>query len=131
MGFAIPLLTVMQTGDRVSTQQHLLAMYSIQLSGLARQSQTVLEEQAAAGQAYMAAHKDAEGEVDISAIEYVNSAAFNAKFEARLRDIQAKEQALTLLKNRAEKEIAACNATKESFDKTLDKGISNLFGYGK
>ena len=131
MGIAISLLTVMQTKDRTSTQEYLLSLYTNQLSMLAMQSQSIVQEQASAGQAYMAAHQDAEGEVDIAAIEYVNSAAFNAKFEARLREIQAKEQTLTILKNRAENEIAACNATAESFEKTLDKGITSTFGYGK
>ena len=131
MGFAISLLTVMQTKDRASSQQYILSLYTNQLTMLAMQGQAVVQEQSAAGQAYMEAHKDAEGEVDITAIEYVNSSAFNAKFEARLREIKAKEQALMVLKNQAEREIAACNATEESFDKTLDKGISSTFGYGK
>jgi len=56
--------------------------------------QSIVEEQMQAGQIYMEQHKDEDGAVDQSAIEYVNSSAFNAKYNAMLQQIQVKKQTL-------------------------------------
>lgn len=128
MGFVISLISATQTRESTSNAEFDLTMIMNELTALSRQSQTVIEEQQAMGQAYMQAHLDEEGQVDISAIEYVNSAAFNARFEAKLRAIQTKEQQLNLQKIQIENRQKQNSNLNESWKKSVEKNIQGTFG---
>ena len=130
MGFVISNLTTMMTQDMQSNCEYQLQLISNMLIDLARQSQQVVETQTAMGQAYMEAHKDEEGQIDASAIEWVNSSAFNAKYQAQLRAIQAKEQTLEVQKTQLETKQKTYSTQRDGWDKNLDKRISDTFKYG-
>ena len=130
MGFVISNLTTMMTQDMKSNCEYQLQLISNMLIDLARQSQQVVETQSAMGQAYMEAHKDEEGQIDASAIEWVNSSAFNAKYQAQLRAIQAKEQTLEVQKTQLETKQKMYSNQEESWEKTIDKNVSSTFKYG-
>ena len=129
MGFVISNLTTMMTQDMKSNCEYQLQLISNMLIDLARQSQQVVETQSAMGQAYMEAHKDEEGQIDASAIEWVNSSAFNAKYQAQLRAIQAKEQTLEVQKTQLETKQKMYANQEESWEKSIDKNVST-FKYG-
>ncbi len=130
MGFVISNLTTMMTQDMKSNCEYQLQLISNMLIDLARQSQQVVETQSAMGQAYMEAHKDEEGQIDASAIEWVNSSAFNAKYQAQLRAIQAKEQTLEVQKTQLETKQKMYSNQEESWEKSIDKNVSSTFKYG-
>ena len=69
--------------------------------------------------------------VDATAIEYVNSTAFNARFEAKLRAIQAKEQQLNVQKIQVENRQKQNSNLNDSWKKSLDKNIQSTFAYFK
>ena len=98
MGFVISQLSTMQTKEMTSNAEYQLTLIMNELTSLARQEQSIVQTQNALGQAYMQDHLDEEGEVDITAIEYVNSSAFTMQFEAQLKALQAKEQILQIQK---------------------------------
>ena len=131
MGFVISQLSALQTKESTSIAEYQLTMIMNELTSLARQSQAVIEEQHAMGQAYMQAHLDEEGQVDISAIEYVNSTAFNSRFEAKLKALQTKEQQLNLQKIQIENRQKQNSNLNESWKKSVDKNIQNTFAYLK
>ena len=130
MGFVISNLTTMMTQDMKSNCEYQLQLISNMLIDLARQSQQVVETQSAMGQAYMEAHKDEEGQIDASAIEWVNSSAFNAKYQAQLRAIQAKEQTLEVQKTQLETKQKMYANQEESWEKSIDKNVTSTFKYG-
>lgn len=129
MGFVISNLTTMMTQDVKSNCEYQLQLITNMLTSLARQSQQVVESQNVMGQAYMAEHTDEEGQIDASAIEWVNSTAFNAKFEAKLREIQAKEQALEVQKAQLETKQKMYANQQDGWKKSIDKSVTNTFKY--
>ncbi len=131
MGFVISQLSALQTKESTSNAEYQLTLIMNELSALSRQSQAVVEEQQALGQAYMQNHLDEEGQVDASAIEYVNSTAFNARFEAKLKAIQAKEQQLNIQKIQVENRQKQNSNLNESWKKSVEKNIQNTFAYFK
>ena len=102
MGFAISQLTTMMVQNVQSDCEYQLTQIMNTLQSLSMKQQSIVEEQMQAGQIYMEQHKDEDGAVDQSAIEYVNSSAFNAKYNAMLQQIQVKEQALDIQKQQIE-----------------------------
>ena len=89
-----------------------------------------LSMQSQEGQYYMSQHTDEEGVVDTAAIEYVNSDAFNKKYDALLAEIQAKEQKLQVRKQQIELKQQSISAQEDSWQKLGDKHIQNDFKYG-
>lgn len=131
MGFAISQLTTMMTQDIKSNCEYELQLITNQLTTLARQSQQVVQSQNAMCQAYMANNKDTEGQVDASAIDFVNSTAFLSKYDAQLRAIQAKEQVLEVQKQQIETKQKMYSSQQESWEKCIDKNVTNTFKYGQ
>ena len=129
MGFVISNLTTMMTQDVKSNCEYELQLITNSLTALARQSQQIVETQSKMGQAYMEQHKDEEGQIDASAIEWVNSTAFNAKYEAQLKAIQAKEQVLNTQKTQLETKQKMYSSQQESWEKTIDKNVTSTFKY--
>ena len=130
MGFVISNLTTMMTQDMKSNCEYQLQLISNMLIDLARQSQQVVETQSAMGQAYMEAHKDEEGQIDASAIEWVNSTAFNSIYTAKLKEIQAKEQVLDMQKQQVETRQKMYSTQRESWEKCTQSNIEKTFKYG-
>ncbi len=130
MGFAISALTTQTTMNVQSDCEYLLTRITNTLSRLAMESQTIVEQQTAAGQAYMAAHTDEEGEPTQEAIEWVNSTAFNAIFNAKLKEIQVKEQQLDLQKQQIETRQKMYSTQRESWEKSVQSNIEKTFKYG-
>lgn len=131
MGFVISQLTTLMTQDVKSNCEYRLQLISNELMNLARQSQQVIETQNAMCQAYMADHQDEEGQVTDEAIEFVNSSAFNSKYEAQLRAIQTKEQTLEVQKRQIETQQQTYSTQQESWEKCIDKNVTNTFKYGQ
>lgn len=130
MAFAIAQCTQSQLMSTKSDLEMEMTFLTQELMMLSMQSQAIVEQQNQEGQYYMSQHKDEEGTVDVSAIEYVNSDAFNKKFEALLSEIQAKEQKLQVRKQLIETKQQAISAQEESWQKLGDKNIQNGFKYG-
>ncbi len=130
MGLAISVLTSQMTMNVQSDCEYLLTRITNTLSRMAMEAQTIVEQQTAAGQAYMAAHTDEEGEPTEEAIEWVNSTAFNAMFEAKLKEIQAKEQVLNMQKQQIETKQKMYSTQNESWEKTTQSNVEEIFKYG-
>lgn len=130
MGFAISQLTAQMVQDVKSNCEYQLTLITNSLQKLSMQSQEIIERQSREGQIYMNNHKDTEGGVDISAVEYVNSSAFNAKFEAILKGIQVKEQQLDIQKQQLETKQKMYATQQEGWEKNTDKNVSDMFKYG-
>ncbi len=130
MGLAISVLTSQMTMNVQSDCEYLLTRITNTLSRMAMEAQTIVEQQTAAGQAYMAAHTDEEGEPTAEAIEWVNSTAFNAMFEAKLKEIQAKEQVLNMQKQQIETKQKMYSTQNESWEKTTQSNVEEIFKYG-
>ncbi len=130
MGLAISVLTSQMTMNVQSDCEYLLTRITNTLSRMAMEAQTIVEQQTAAGQAYMAAHTDEEGEPTQEAIEWVNSTAFNAMFEAKLKEIQAKEQVLNMQKQQIETKQKMYSTQNESWEKTTQSNVEEIFKYG-
>ena len=130
MGLAISVLTSQMTMNVQSDCEYLLTRITNTLSRMAMEAQTIVEQQTAAGQAYMAAHTDEEGEPTEEAIEWVNSTAFNAMFEAKLKEIQAKEQVLNMQKQQIETKQKMYSTQNESWEKTTQSNVEKTFKYG-
>ena len=130
MGFAVAQLTTLHVQDVKADLEYQLTLITNSLQRLSMESQAIVEEQARAGQIYMANHTDEEGVVDTSAIEYVNSSAFNAKYQAQLQAIQVKEQQLDIQKRQIETRQQGYSSQQESWEKVVDKNVSKIFQYG-
>ncbi len=130
MPFAISQCTELNLLSRRSDVELELTFITNELSYMAMQSQSIVEKQAREGQIYMSQHVDEEGQVDISAIEYVNSEAFNSKYQAQLSAIQTKEQKLELRKTQLETEQKTISTQQDGWEKNTDKNIQSGFKYG-
>lgn len=131
MGFAISQLTSQMVKEVQSDCEYQLTLITNSLQRLAMDSQSVLEKQMRYCSSYMANNKDEEGEVDLSTIEYMNSSAFTAKYDAELKAIQVKEQALNVQKQQIETKQKMYSTQYEGWIKNRDKNISDSFKYGQ
>ena len=130
MAFAIAQCTETNLLATKSDLEMEMTFLTQELMQLSMQSQAIVEQQSQEGQYYMSQHVDEEGQVDTAAIEYVNSDAFNKKFDALLAEIQAKEQKLQLQKQQIETRQQAISAQEDSWQKLGDKNIQHGFKYG-
>lgn len=130
MGFAISALATQTTMNVQSDCEYLLTRITNTLSRLAMEEQSIVEQQTNASQTYMAQHTDEEGEPTDAAIEYVNSTAFNAVFNAKLKEIQAKEQQLDLEKQQIETRQKMYSTNREGWEKSTTSNIEKTFKYG-
>lgn len=129
MAFAISQCTQTNLLSQRSDLEMQMTFLTNSLMQLAMQSQGIVEEQARQGQFYMMNHPDTEGQVDFSAIEYVNSAAFNNKYDSQMAAIQAKEQKLNMQKQQLETKQKAITAQEDGWQKLTDKNIQSGFKY--
>ena len=130
MGFAISQLTTMMVQNVQSDCEYQLTQIMNTLQSLSMKQQSIVEEQMQAGQIYMEQHKDEDGAVDQSAIEYVNSSAFNAKYKAMLQQIQVKEQALDIQKQQIETKQKMYSSQVDGWEKNTTSNIEKTFKYG-
>ena len=130
MGFAISQLTTMMVQNVQSDCEYQLTQIMNTLQSLSMKQQSIVEEQMQAGQIYMEQHKDEDGAVDQSAIEYVNSSAFNAKYNAMLQQIQVKEQALDIQKQQIETKQKMYSSQVDGWEKNTTSIIEKTFKYG-
>ena len=130
MGFAISQLTTMMVQNVQSDCEYQLTQIMNTLQSLSMKQQSFVEEQMQAGQIYMEQHKDEDGAVDQSAIEYVNSSAFNAKYNAMLQQIQVKEQALDIQKQQIETKQKMYSSQVDGWEKNTTSNIEKTFKYG-
>lgn len=129
MGFAVAQLTTQMVQNVKSDCEYQLTMITNSIQRLAMESQSIVERQMRDGQNYMSNHPDTEGAVDTSAIEYVNSSVFNAKYQAMLQRIQVKEQQLNIQKQQLETKQKMYSSQEDGWEKAIDKGISGAFKY--
>lgn len=131
MGFAISQLTSQMVKEVQSDCEYQLTLITNSLQRLAMDSQSILEQQMRYCSSYMANNQDEEGEVDLSTVEYMNSAVFTAKYDAQLKAIQVKEQALNVQKQQIETKQKMYSTQYEGWIKNRDKNISDSFKYGQ
>lgn len=130
MGFAISALATQTTMNVQSDCEYALTQITNTLMRLAMEEQSIVEQQTNASQTYMAANTDEEGEPTEAAIEYVNSTAFNAIFNAKLKEIQTKEQQLDLQKQQIETRQKMYSTNREGWEKNTTSNIEKSFKYG-
>lgn len=130
MGFAVSQPTTMMVKNVQSDCEYQLTQLMNTLQSLSMKQQSVIEEQMQAGQVYMAQHKDEDGAVDQSAIEYVNSDAFNAKYNAMLKQLQVKEQAIDVQKQQIETKQKMYATQVDGWEKNTQSNIEKTFKYG-
>lgn len=130
MGFAVSALTTQTMMNVQSDCEYALTRITNTLSRLAMESQSIVEQQMSAGQAYMAAHTDEEGEPTQEAIEWVNSTAFNAIFNAKLKEIQTKESQLNIQKQQIETRQKMYSTQRDGWEKNTQSNIEKTFKYG-
>ena len=130
MGFAVSVLTTQATMNVQSDCEYQLTQITNTLSRMAMESQAIVEEQTAASQAYLAANTDEEGQPTDEAIEWVNSTAFNAIFDRKLKEIQAKEQVLDIQKQQIETRLKMYSTQREGWEKNTQSNIEKTFKYG-
>lgn len=130
MAFAIAQCTQTNLLATKSDLEMEMTFLTQELMQLSMQSQAIIEQQSQEGQYYMSQHTDEEGVVDTAAIEYVNSDAFNKKYDALLAEIQAKEQKLQVRKQQIELKQQSISAQEDSWQKLGAKHIQNDFKYG-
>lgn len=129
MGFAISETAIHNLMNIQSDCEYQVSLIVNTLQRLSMASASITQQQSAATQAYLEQHKDADGYIDQAAIEYANSDAFNAKFNAQLRAIQAKEQILNAQKMEAERRGNTSRAELEGWEKNSTNSIGKMFKY--
>lgn len=130
MGFAISALATQTTMNVQSDCEYALTRITNTLMRLAMEEQSIVEQQTNASQTYLAQYTDEEGEPTEAAIEYVNSTAFNAIFNAKLKEIQTKEQQLDLQKQQIETRQKMYSTNREGWEKNTTSNIEKSFKYG-
>lgn len=127
MGFVVSEITSIMTQNVQADCEYLLTIISNTLMSLSSKEQALVEEQAAAGQIYMLQHTDPDGVVDQSAIEYVNSEAFNARWTSLIKRIQVQEQQLELQKSQIETRQKMFATQAEGWEKNTNSDIEKTF----
>ena len=130
MGFAVSALATQTMMNVQSDCEYQLTRITNTLSKLAMEEQSIVEQQMYAGQIYMAQNTDEEGQPTDAAIEYVNSTAFNAVFNAKLKEIQTKEQQLDLQKQQIETRQKMYSTQRDGWEKNTTSNIEKTFKYG-
>ena len=130
MSWAIGQVTVNNLMEIQSNCEYQISLIANSLQALAMQSASVTQQQTAASQAYLAQHTDEEGEIDMAAIEYANSEAFNAFYNRQLKSIQAKEQILNMQKSQLELRVKTASTEIESWEKNKNSSIEKFCKYG-
>lgn len=127
MGFAISQLTEQNVMHIQSDCEYQLTLVMNTLQRMTCEQAAVTQEQMTASQTYLEAHKDEEGVIDQAAIEYVNSAAFNARFTKKLKEIQVKEQILDLRKQQLETKQKMASNQRDGWNKNKNSCIEKTF----
>ena len=97
MGFAVSQLTSMTIIEQKANLESRIMRITNQLMDLARKSADITNKQQVEAQNYINQDDD-----PVAAIEYVNSDAFQSKYQAQLAQIHVKEQQLDVEKQQAE-----------------------------
>lgn len=129
MGFVISQLSEQNMMSIQSDCEYQMTLIMNTLSRMTSEEATVTQEQMTASQTYLEAHKDEEGVIDQTAIDYVNSDAFNAKWNAKLRQIQAKEQILEQQKQQIETKQKMASNQVDGWNKNKNSNIEKFFKY--
>ena len=130
MSWAISHTTIQHLMEIQSNCEYQVSLIANSLQALAMQSASVTQQQTSASQAYLAQHTDEEGEIDMAAIEYANSDAFNAFYNKQLKAIQAKEQILNTEKAKLELRAKTAATEIESWEKNKNSSIEKFCKYG-
>src|SRR5574344_331273 len=129
MGFCVSQLTTQTLMDIQSDCEYQLQLITNTLQRLASEDASIVQQQTACSQAYLNANVDAEGAPTEAAIEYVNSAAFNSTFNAKLKEIQAKEQQLDIQKQQIETRQKMYSTQRDSKQKTTQSNVEKTIKY--
>lgn len=129
MGFAISQITEQNVMNIQSDCEYQLTLIMNTLQRMTSEQAAITQEQMTASQAYLEQHKDEEGVISQDAINWVNSDAFNAKFNAKLKQIQAKEQILDIQKQQLETRQKMASNQKDGWNKNKNSNIEKTFKY--
>lgn len=129
MGLAISQLTSQNLMNVQSDCEYQLTLIMNTLQRLANEQAAITTEQMTASQTYLAQFDKDSEEYDV-AIEWVNSEAFNARFNAKLAEIQAKEQQLDIQKQQVETRQKMASNQRDGWEKNTTSCIEKMFKYG-
>lgn len=129
MGLAISQLTSQNLMNVQSDCEYQLTLIMNTLQRLANEQAAITTEQMTASQTYLAQFDKDSDEYDV-AIEWVNSETFNARFNAKLAEIQAKEQQLDIQKQQVETRQKMVSNQRDGWEKNTTSCIEKMFKYG-
>ncbi len=129
MGFAVSQLTEQNMINIQSDCEYQLTLIMNTLQRMTSEQAAITQEQMTASQAYLQAHKDEEGVISQEAIDWVNSDAFNARFNTKLKIIQAKEQILNVQKQQLETKQKMASNQRDGWNKNKTSCIEKFFKY--
>lgn len=124
MGFAISQTTSMSVMNQKSDLEYRIMQITNELMNLARKSQDITTKQQVEAQRYINQDED-----PVAAIEYVNSSAFQMKYQAQLAQIQVKEQQLNVEKQQAETKQKMLATQQDGWEKLTENNIKKGFQY--
>lgn len=129
MGFAISQLTEQNMISVQSDCEYQLTLIMNTLQRMTCEQAAITQEQMTASQTYLEAHKDEEGVISQDAIDWVNSDAFNARFNKKLKEIQVKEQLLDIRKQQLETKQKMASNQRDGWNKNKNSCIEKTFKY--
>lgn len=122
MGFAVSETTSMTIIYQKADLEYRITQLTNELTQLSRKSQDIVNKQQAEAQKWIAHDED-----PIAGIEYVNSSAFQLKYQALLARIQAREQAVTVEKQQAETKQKMLASQEDGWSKLTENSIKKGF----
>lgn len=129
MGLAISQLTTQNLMNVQSDCEYQLTLILNTLQRLANEEAAITTEQMTASQSYLAQFDKDSDAYDV-AIEWVNGATFNARFNAKLAEIQAKEQQLDIQKQQIETRQKMVSNQRDGWEKNTTSSTEKMFKYG-
>ncbi len=126
MGFAVSQLTSMTIIEQKANLESRIMRITNQLMDLARKSADITNKQQVEAQNYINQDDD-----PVAAIEYVNSDAFQSKYQAQLAHIHVKEQQLDVEKQQAETQQKMLATQQDGWQKLTENNIKDGFTYAQ
>lgn len=126
MGFAVSQLTSMTIIEQKANLESRIMRITNQLMDLARKSADITNKQQVEAQNYINQDDD-----PVAAIEYVNSDAFQSKYQAQLAQIHVKEQQLDVEKQQAETQQKMLATQQDGWQKLTENNIKDGFTYAQ
>ena len=126
MGFAVSQLTSQSIIAQKADLESRITKITNELMNLSRESADITTKQQIECQNYINQDDD-----PVAAIEYVNSEAFQSKYQALLARIHVKEQQLNVEKQQAETKQKMLATQQDGWQKLTENNIKDGFTYAQ